>query len=202
MNELNVIKHPEFGSIRTEVVRGEVRFVAKDVCTALGIEYHRNAIQGLDDDERAWVIVDTPGGKQRMVSVTESGLYVLIFQSRKPNARAFRRWVTGEVLPSIRRTGFYGMNRKELKDGRESVDVMRMLSVIDGFLMPGDKKRTAERIGVSQVSINNVIKGHSRSPRILSALYDQAMENGRRLNGNLYMSPERAIERLINPGRK
>jgi prophage antirepressor-like protein len=202
MNELNVIKHPDFGSIRTEVVRGEVRFVAKDVCEALGIEKYRDAFSRLDDDERVSIIVDTLGGKQRMVGVTESGLYALVFQSRKPNARVFRRWVTGEVLPSIRRTGFYGMNRKELKDGQESADVMRMLSVIDSFLMLGDKKRTAEKIGVSQVSINNVIKGHSRSPRILSALYERAMENSRRVNGNLYLSPERVIERLINPGRK
>lgn len=95
-------------AVRVVLVDDEPRFVASDVCRALGIGFHRDALGRLDQDERASVVVDTPGGPQETGAVTESGLYHLIFQSRKAVAVAFRKWVTGEVLPSIRRTGGYG----------------------------------------------------------------------------------------------
>ncbi|MBQ6378906.1 MAG: Bro-N domain-containing protein, partial [Prevotella sp.] len=93
--------------IRVEVVDGEPWFVAKDVCDALGIENNRNATARLEDDEKGTSIVRTPSGEQTMTTVNESGLYNLIFQSRKPEAKNFRKWVTSEVLPSIRKTGRY-----------------------------------------------------------------------------------------------
>jgi prophage antirepressor-like protein len=82
-------------------------FVAKDVCAALEIERTDSAIRGLEDDEKGAHIVSTLGGPQEMSTVNESGLYALIFRSRKPSARIFRRWVTNEVLPAIRKTGGY-----------------------------------------------------------------------------------------------
>lgn len=89
-------------------VIGEM-FVAKDVCDVLGIEKHRDAMSRLDDDERGSVLVDTLGGQQEMAAVNESGLYTLIMRSRKAAAKRFRKWVTAEVLPSIRRTGQYSV---------------------------------------------------------------------------------------------
>lgn len=89
-------------------VIGEM-FVAKDVCDVLGIEKHRDAMSRLDDDERGSVLVDTLGGQQEMAAVNESGLYTLIMRSRKSAAKRFRKWVTAEVLPSIRRTGQYSV---------------------------------------------------------------------------------------------
>lgn len=86
---------------------GEPVWVAKDVCEILGISKYRDAISQLDDDERVSVLVDTLGGQQAMSAINESGLYNLIFQSRKPAAKAFKRWVTHEVLPQIRRTGVF-----------------------------------------------------------------------------------------------
>lgn len=89
---------------------GETWFVVKDVCNVLGIEKYRDALATLDDDEKGCpVIVDTLGGPQEMSTVSESGLYALIFRSRKSEARAFRKWVTGEVLPALRQTGRYGV---------------------------------------------------------------------------------------------
>jgi hypothetical protein len=82
-------------------------FVGKDVCDALGYSKYRDALALLEDDERVSSVVDTLGGAQEMTCVTESGLYALAFGSRKPQARLFRRWVTGEVLPAIRRSGAY-----------------------------------------------------------------------------------------------
>lgn len=99
-------------AIRVEIIDGNPWFVAKDVCDALTIEKHRDAVSRLDDDERGSVVVDTLGGKQSVSAVNESGLYNLIFQSRKAEAKAFRKWVTSEVLPSIRKTGRYEMGRR------------------------------------------------------------------------------------------
>jgi DNA-binding transcriptional regulator YdaS (Cro superfamily) len=77
-----------------------------------------------------------------------------------------------------------------------------MLTVINSYLLTGDKKAVAKKTGISPQSINNVIKGHSRSPRILAALFDRALENSRNIRGNLYLSPDRTIERLLNPTKK
>ncbi len=93
--------------IRTLLKGDEPWFVAADVCAALDIEKHRDAVSRLDDDERGSVVVDTLGGPQESAAVSESGLYTLILRSRKPQARAFRRWVTHEVLPALRREGRY-----------------------------------------------------------------------------------------------
>lgn len=87
---------------------GDPWFVAKDVCRVLEIENHRDAVSRLDDDERGVGITDTPSGRQEMLTVSESGLYALVFRSRKPEARRFRKWVTSEVLPALRRAGAYG----------------------------------------------------------------------------------------------
>ena len=86
---------------------GEPMFVAADVCQALTIDNHRNVLARLDDDEKGVQIMDTPGGRQELATVNESGLYSLILTSRKPEAKRFKRWVTHEVLPSIRKTGSY-----------------------------------------------------------------------------------------------
>ena len=82
-------------------------FVAADVCTVLGVKNHRDSLQHLDDDEKGVVLNDTLGGKQQVSVVNESGLYALVLRSRKPEAKKFTKWVTSEVLPSIRKTGQY-----------------------------------------------------------------------------------------------
>lgn len=87
--------------------QGNTWFVAKDVCRVLELGNVTEATRGLEEDERCSVILNTPGGPQEMLIISESGLYSLIFRSRKPQARAFRKWVTSEVLPAIRRTGRY-----------------------------------------------------------------------------------------------
>lgn len=83
-------------------------FVAKDVCAVLDIQDHHQAIEQLDDDERGRCTVPTPGGMQELKVISESGLYALIFRSRKPEAKAFSKWVRSEVLPNLRKTGGYG----------------------------------------------------------------------------------------------
>lgn len=93
--------------VRTVLEDGQVRFVMHDVCNALGLTNPTEAAKGLAEDERGLSITETPSGKQPMVTISESGLYALVFKSRKPEAQKFRQWVTAEVLPALRRTGTY-----------------------------------------------------------------------------------------------
>ena len=94
--------------VRTDE-HGNPWFVAKDVCRVLEIGNTSDAVSNLDEDEKGIANTDTPSGGQQMLTVSESGLYTLIFRSRKPEARRFRKWVTSEVLPALRRTGSYIM---------------------------------------------------------------------------------------------
>jgi prophage antirepressor-like protein len=96
--------------VRTLVKDGEPWFVAKDVCDILEITNSRDAVSRLDEDERDVVLTDTLGGQQNMQAVNEPGIYSLILGSRKPEAKAFKRWITHEVIPTIRKTGGYVAN--------------------------------------------------------------------------------------------
>lgn len=93
--------------VRTVEMGGEPWFVLKDVCNILGISKYRDTAARLDADERGSVEVDTLGGTQQVIAVNESGLYHVILRSDKPEAAPFRKWVTSEVLPSIRKHGAY-----------------------------------------------------------------------------------------------
>ena len=86
-------------NIRVKMINGEPWFSGKDVCYSIGISKYRDFLSKLDDDERVSTNMDTLGGNQQITVVNESGLYHLIFLSRKPEAKAFRKWVTNEVLP-------------------------------------------------------------------------------------------------------
>ena len=108
MSELQVFQNAEFGSVRTTTVNGEVMFVAKDIATILGYSNPRDAInKHVDDEDKGVAKCDTLGGVQDLTIINESGLYSLILSSKMPNARRFKRWVTAEVLPAIRRHGMY-----------------------------------------------------------------------------------------------
>jgi prophage antirepressor-like protein len=97
----------EENQVRVIMKDGDAWFVAKDVCEVLEHTDPSMAVSRLDDDEKDTSNVGTPGGPQDMLTVSESGLYSLVFTSRKPEAKRFRKWVTSEVLPEIRKTGGY-----------------------------------------------------------------------------------------------
>lgn len=109
MNQLKLFYFLD-NEIRVVMKADEPWWVAKDVCDVLGISKHRDATSRLDDDERGSVLVDTLGGLQEMSAVNEFGLYSLILTSRKPEAKQFKRWITHELLPTIRKTGGYVAN--------------------------------------------------------------------------------------------
>lgn len=110
MNDLAIFENPEFGHIRGLKIEGEPWFVGKDIAAALGYSDTAQAIRKHIDDEDKGVVESTPpGGKQNITIINESGLYSLMLKSKLPGAKKFKRWVTSEVLPSIRKTGAYSM---------------------------------------------------------------------------------------------
>lgn len=113
MNNIQIFKY-ENNDVRTVEMNGEPWFVLKDVCKALGIAKYRDVADRLDADERAPVRVDTLGGAQEMTCINESGLYSVILRSDKPAAKPFRKWVTSEVLPSIRKNGGYIAGQEQM----------------------------------------------------------------------------------------
>lgn len=121
MNELQVFTNAELGSVRTLLVDGEPYFVGKDVAQVLGYQKERNAIANHvdDEDKKDAPIQGALGGIQKMTIINESGMYSLIIGSKLPSAQKFKRWVTKEVLPSIRKHGLYAVD--EILDHPELV---------------------------------------------------------------------------------
>lgn len=111
MNELQIFKSEEFGTVRTVEINGEPWFVGKDVAEILGYSNTRDALgRHVDDEDKNTVVIpDGTTGNPNQTVINESGLYSLVLSSKLPNAKKFKRWVTAEVLPQIRKTGGYNL---------------------------------------------------------------------------------------------
>ncbi len=108
MNEIQIFTDSQFGELRTIEIDGAPYFVGKDVAIALGYKNPQEAIRvHVDDEDKGVSEILTPGGKQEMPVINESGLYSLILSSKLPTAKKFKRWVTSEVIPTIRKHGAY-----------------------------------------------------------------------------------------------
>ena len=140
MNEMMIFQNVEFGVIRTmSNERGEALFCAKDVCDALGYSKARNAIaQHVDEDDALKQgLIDSMGRKQRATFINESGLYALILSSKLEGAKRFKRWVTSEVLPAIRKQGGYLIAKK----GESEKEVMkRAMEIVKTTLAKRDEQ--------------------------------------------------------------
>ena len=106
-NQIKQFQNDEFGNIRVIEIDDQPWWVLSDICAALGLTSPHKVAERLDDDEKGRSLIPTPGGNQKMAIINESGLYAVILRSDKPNAQKFRRWVTSEVLPTIRKHGAY-----------------------------------------------------------------------------------------------
>lgn len=116
-NEIKIFRNPRFGAIRTTEGNGELWFSGKDVAVALGYSNPHKAVRDhVDDEDKGVNETFTPGGKQVVGIINESGLYSLILSSKLPTAKEFKRWVTSEVLPSIRKTGGYIEGQEHMSD--------------------------------------------------------------------------------------
>lgn len=145
MNEIKIFENSQFGQIRTITKDGEPWFVAADVCRALELDKTWNALQRLDDDEKGTTSISTLGGEQEVSIVNEPGLYALVLGSRKPEAKAFKRWITHDVIPAIRKTGGYIA-------GEESMSDEELLS--RALLMAQEKIRQRDE-RILQLSVDN-----------------------------------------------
>ena len=154
MGELMIFNSPEFGQIRSVEIDGEPWLVGKDVAAALGYSNPRKAlIDHVDEEDKGVTKCDTPGGTQEMTIINESGLYSLILSSKLPGAKKFKRWVTSEVLPSIRKTGGYlPAAEKTLADLTaavqlltERLDVLAEAPALPGQVSPPEKPRRRKR---------------------------------------------------------
>ena len=136
MNDLMVFSNDEFGEVRTVEINGEPWFVGKDIADALGYGKGKslnNAVANhVDDEDKGVTEMMTPGGMQQMTIVNESGMYALIFGSKLPSAKKFKRWVTSEVLPSIRKTGEYKQekNYDEHEKAKIEIDLVNAVSSV------------------------------------------------------------------------
>lgn len=160
MNEIQTFDFDGSG-IRTLTIGDEPYFVGKDVAEVLGYSNPQKAIRNhVDDEDKGVNEMDTPGGKQPIVIINESGLYSLILGSKLPEAKRFKRWVTSEVLPSLRRNGMYAMDElldnpdlainalQKLKEEREA---RRQLELQNAQMKP--KALFAEAVETSSTSI-------------------------------------------------
>jgi prophage antirepressor-like protein len=131
--------------IRTVLIDGEPWLVAKDVCEVLGIQNHKDAIVSLDDDEKSGVAITDPHGREQVTNViNEAGLYKLTFKSRKPAAKKFTRWVTHEVLPTLRKTGSYSVNGQQYS-APANIRAAEVLKNTVQYLSTSEEKRAFTR---------------------------------------------------------
>jgi prophage antirepressor-like protein len=148
MNELMIFNNPEFGNIRTMECDGAPWFVGKDVAVALGYkDATKAARERVDAEDRGVAKMDTPSGQQEMIIINESGLYALVLGSKLPTARKFKRWVTSDVIPSIRKHGGY-------INGQENMTPQELMA--SALLMA--QKTLAERDArISALTVENQI---------------------------------------------
>ncbi|WP_418824510.1 BRO family protein [Paratractidigestivibacter faecalis] len=159
MNEIQSFDSPEFGTVRAlRGEDGEPLFVARDVTDALGLD--RTATRRLDEDEKGVHSTHTPGGNQQVLLVTEPGFYKLVLQSRKPEAKAFQRWVTHEVLPALRREGAYEV------PGEEPLDLV----IARGMVAANKKIQLLE-------DRNDALRKQAEELRPKAAFFDRCMES-------------------------
>lgn len=212
MNEITIFNNPEFGDVRTIMIDGEPWFVGKDVANALGYARERDAIANHVDKDDAVKhgVSDSIGREQQTTVINESGLYSLIFGSKLDSAKKFKKWVTSEVLPQLRKTGSYGtpklpqtpMELLELHyEAIKQVD-SKVNSLEERFndfeqnlpLLPEDaddvskevKKRVVEVLGGKE---SNAYHDKSLSQKVFMDAY-------RNLKGNFDVSSYKAIKRI------
>lgn len=133
-NNIIVFENEEFGNVRTIMIDNEPWFVASDVCRALDVGNTSQALTRIDADEKDIILNDTLGGKQETLVINEYGLYSLILSSRKPEAKKFKRWITHEVIPAIRKTGSYSIHGDNKNVAVSSEDISGLVQITNKLI--------------------------------------------------------------------
>ena len=163
MNDLQIFENSEFGEIRTITKDNEPMFCLADVCKALELTNSRSVADRLEDDERCKLDLPRQG---ETWFVTESGLYAVILRSDKPNAKKFRKWVTGEVLPSIRKNGGYIANQENLTP--EQI-VANALVVAQNIITQKDKQ--IEELNARLAEVSSALVAAQQTAQAAQALH-------------------------------
>ena len=208
---LQIFNNSEIGAkIRATTERNETWFVAQDICDILNLKNPRKAIQSLDMDEKNDVTISyTPGGNQRVIPdnqgfmqtttvINESGMYALIFGSKLPTAKAFKRWVTNEVLPSIRRTGGYSVRPAQhptLPAPKYRPDFIKWKQAVCRYLNRNDLKTVATNMKVTYSHVCKVYSGNTMSRRIADRLTKLVISHKNK--GIIYPEPVPVYRQLL-----
>lgn len=188
--------------VRVVEIDGQPWFVGADVCAVLDHGNHRQALARVDEDDKGVHILDTPGGRQNLTVINESGLYALVLTSRKAEAKRFKKWVTSEVLPSIRRTGSYGSDPLAALEDPAKVRHL-LLHHVEARLAA--EARVAElepeanayqRLAVSDGSlcVTNAAKALQIQPKVLFAWLSQNKWMYRRAGGGSWVAYQDRIQ--------
>lgn len=167
---VKVFQHEQFGSIRTMEHEDTVWFVGKDIAMILGYGDSKNAAKAIrihvDDEDKGVSEMDTPGGKQKITLINESGLYSLILSSKLPKAKDFKHWVTSEVLPSIRKHGVY-MTPKRLTESLQNPD--SLITILETLKAEQEKnKALTETVAAQKKELAETKPKSEYCDRILS----------------------------------
>lgn len=196
-NKLQIFNHEEFGRLRTFLIDGEPWAVGKDVAVTLGYKDTVNALKAHvdEEDKRGWRIT-TPGGVQEMTIINESGLYSLILSSKLPKAKEFKRWVTSEVLPSIRKTGYYSAQSKvPTPIGDAVADVKAVTENIQALFEV--KRGIAISQAIDLVGINTDLKLDSLKQLLPPADHETGFMNATQLGAKLGGLNSRKVNKLL-----
>lgn len=198
MNELMIFNNPEFGEIRTVEIDGEPWLVGKDVATALGYSNPRDALANhVDDEDKATVAIHDGSQNRNMTVINESGLYSLVLSSKLPGAKKFKRWVTSEVLPSIRKTGTYGLPQDYPSALRALADTAEKLQQTEQDLQ-GERERAREMASVAALAL---IGPDARKACYYDELVAKNLLTSIRETANLLKVPEKEFVRWMLAGK-
>lgn len=167
----------KLGKTRYLTIKGEPYFAAKDVCDILQLADVSMTMGRLDDDEKLTQVLFVSGQKREMWFVNESGLYNLIFRSNKPEAKAFRKWVTGEVLPSIRRFGYYIDPNSVLSRKDRSVMMRSFYRELERNITAEDIYKCSKRFRCAEADVQYVLQGIDSNNEIMRDLQERAVAN-------------------------
>ena len=157
MNEVKIFENTEFGKIRTVTINNEVWFVGKDVADILGYQNgSRDINRHVEEEDRNKVMIFDGNQDKETITINESGLYCLILSSKMPNARKFKRWVTSEVLPSIRKNGGYIAGQENMSDDEL---MAKALMVAQNKIAEKDKQ--IERMRPKEIFADAVSASHT-----------------------------------------
>ena len=194
--ETSILQWKEGASVRMQMIKDEPWFVAKDVADYFGDTHRERTMRALDDDEKGVTQMETPGGNQTVAIVNESGLYSMIFQyqpqkargvstdyinERREKIRAFRKWVTGEVLPSLRKYGYYVDPGAQLTDEQREELERVMMGRMRRYLSRRDYIQVARSTGYPVWFVQRVVAGQAggHAESVMLALQERALKNCR-----------------------